>query len=106
MKPASYNVCFETLANKLRVDIIEALREKELSVSEIAKEVGAEQSRVSHALERLKKCGFVEFKQDGKKRVYSLEKKLGKELKEAKKRSDVLRAIVLQLGNCPVYRGT
>ena len=34
-----YNLCFETFANELRVQIIQALMKKSLSVKELAKEL-------------------------------------------------------------------
>lgn len=54
--------------------IIEALKLGEKSVGELCDEINEEQSKVSHNLKKLKKCNFLEVKQDGKKRVYSLNK--------------------------------
>lgn len=82
MKPASvpYHFCLEILGNSLRIDILKLLSKKALSVSEIAKEIGEEQSKVSHSLTALKKCSFVETKRTGKKIVYSLKESFLKKL--------------------------
>ena len=70
----NYHIFFSNLANPLKVDIISALEEKELSVGEISKNLGIEQSNLSHALADLRDCNLVTFKQKGKKRAYSLNK--------------------------------
>ena len=74
MKCPSYNVFFETISNKTRMKIIEALRLSEKSVNEICKAVNEEQSKVSHNLKKLIDCNFLDVKSDGKKRIYSLNK--------------------------------
>lgn len=75
MKNNSYFIFFGNLANPLRIDIISALKEKEMSVTKIADKLGVEQSKISHALARLKECNIVEVKSEGKQRIYSLNKK-------------------------------
>jgi DNA-binding transcriptional ArsR family regulator len=70
----SYNIFFGNLANSLKIGIILSLREKTKNVSEIVKELGVEQSKISHALQSLKCCNIVEVEQKGKERVYSLNK--------------------------------
>ena len=65
---------FETLGTKLKIDIIDALNEKQLSVNELAKALAQERSKVSHALLSLYECGFVDVKKEGKSRIYSLNK--------------------------------
>jgi DNA-binding transcriptional ArsR family regulator len=76
MKNSAYHVFFTNLANPLKIDIITALKEKEMgsSVSELTEELNVEQSKISHALALLKKCKIVNMKQEGKKRIYSLNK--------------------------------
>ncbi|MBU2634526.1 MAG: metalloregulator ArsR/SmtB family transcription factor [Nanoarchaeota archaeon] len=74
MKCKSYNLFFETISHKLRLKIVELLREKPLTVNEIAKKLNEEQSKISHNLKKLSDCHFVEFKKDGKNRIYSLNK--------------------------------
>ena len=71
----TYHYFFSNLSNPLRIDIILLLRKKEQSVTELAKELKGEQSKVSHALSALKKCNIVQSKQKGKQRIYSLNKK-------------------------------
>ena len=66
---------FGTLANQPRLDIIESLREKPLSVKHICKASGLHQSTASHNLRRLEECGFVTVKQNGRERIYSLNAK-------------------------------
>lgn len=74
MNDSTYNIFFTNLANPLKVKIILNLRNKEKNVSEISKELGVEQSKISHALASLKKCNIVKVNQKGKERVYSLNK--------------------------------
>jgi DNA-binding transcriptional ArsR family regulator len=69
-----YYLFFANLANPLKVEIISALKEKDMSVLELAKKLKVEQSKLSHALTMLKHCSIVNVKQQGKKRIYSLNK--------------------------------
>jgi ArsR family transcriptional regulator, lead/cadmium/zinc/bismuth-responsive transcriptional repressor len=71
---SKYYPFFQNLANPLKIEIITALKSKSLSVLELAKELDEEQSKISHALKSLKHCSIVEFKQEGKQRIYSLNK--------------------------------
>ncbi len=68
----AYEIFLETLANRRRIKIVEALMNGPKHVSEIVKRTKFEQSNVSHNLKRLEKCGFVKAKRNGKNRVYSL----------------------------------
>mgnify|MGYP006290593421 CR=1 FL=1 len=74
MKSYTYHYFFTKLANPLKIMIITSLKEKDKSVTELSKELEVEQSKISHALSNLKSCNIVNFNQDGKKRVYSLNK--------------------------------
>jgi DNA-binding transcriptional ArsR family regulator len=74
MKNNTYHVFFTNLANPLRVKIITSLKENEKNVTELSKELGVEQSKISHALRLLRHCNIVEVKQVGKQRRYSLNK--------------------------------
>jgi len=74
MKCHSYNTFFETIANKTRLSIVEALTKKPMSVTEICNELKQEQSKISHNLKILSDCHFIDSKKDGKKRIYSLNK--------------------------------
>lgn len=75
MSCSAYYVFFRNLANPLKMKIVEELRKCSLSVNEIMKKVGAEQSKVSHALANLKSCNIVTVRVEGKQRIYSLNKK-------------------------------
>ena len=63
---------FDVLSTRSRVEIIESLYRGEKSVSEICESVNAERTNVSHQLKLLRECGFVSVRQEGKKRLYSL----------------------------------
>ena len=74
MKCQSYNTFFETIGNKTRLNILEALQDKPMSVTEICNVLKEEQSKISHNLKCLTECHFIDVKQKGKKRIYSLNK--------------------------------
>jgi DNA-binding transcriptional ArsR family regulator len=61
-------------ASPLKFDIIMALRNGPLSVSEICKKVEEEQSAVSHNLVKLERCRILNVRREGKQRIYSLNK--------------------------------
>jgi DNA-binding transcriptional ArsR family regulator len=69
-----YYMFFGNLANPLKVDIITELKDKSLSVLELADKLKVEQSKLSHALASLRVCSIVDVKQRGKQRIYSLNK--------------------------------
>ena len=75
MKENTYHIFFSNLANSLRINIISELKEKNYTVNELSKKLKVEQSKLSHALARLKECNILEVKSSGKKRIYSLNKK-------------------------------
>lgn len=75
MESRTYFTFFSNLANPLRIRIISVLKEEEMPVNSIAKKLGAEQSKISHALARLKRCNIVKVRDKGKQRIYSLNKK-------------------------------
>jgi len=70
-----YYIFFGNLANPLKIGIITLLKEKDMSVSELVERLGTEQSKLSHALKSLRDCNIVLVKREGKKRIYSLNKK-------------------------------
>jgi len=72
MKNKSYNNFFMNFASGSKFDIIMALRDGPLSVSEISKKVVEEQSAVSHNLAKLSNCNILKVRQAGKQRIYSL----------------------------------
>ena len=71
----SYRLFLKALSNNTRFEIIKLLRKSPKHVSDICKELGFEQSRISHNLRCLIDCGFVNVKWSGKNRVYSLDAK-------------------------------
>ena len=71
----TYHIFFINLANPLKIGIIISLRGKSKNVTQISNELHVEQSKISHALQNLKKCNIVNADVKGKERVYSLNKK-------------------------------
>jgi DNA-binding transcriptional ArsR family regulator len=63
---------FETLATRLKLDILMILEDSPKCVKDIAKEVGEERSKVSHALRTLHHCSFVFSEKDGRKNIYRI----------------------------------
>ena len=76
----TYKIFFGTLNSKYRVEIINLLRKESKNVTEISKALNMNQTTVSHNLARLKKCGFVFVKNNGKERIYTLNSKTIKPL--------------------------
>jgi len=70
----TYEYFFKNLANKTKLEIILCLKDKALSVNEIVEKTKIEQSNLSHQLKSLVICKIVDVKQQGKKRIYSLNK--------------------------------
>jgi len=62
------------MANSTRLKIVELLMQKPLCVGEICEKLGEEQSKISHSLKCLTDCHFLDARQDGKKRIYTLNK--------------------------------
>ncbi len=71
----AYKIFFGTLVSESRLKIINLLRKEKKNVSQIMDELKMDQSAVSHDLARLKNCGFVSVKAEGKFRYYQLNKK-------------------------------
>jgi len=74
MNCISYEDFFGNFSNKTKLRIITGLRTKPLSVTELSALLGEEQSKISHSLAKLAKCNIISAKQQGKKRIYSLNK--------------------------------
>ncbi len=70
--------CLNVLGNELRVKIIELLKQKPLTVQEICEKLNREQSAVSHSLQQLRKCRFVDYRKKGKEREYYLQSNIFK----------------------------
>lgn len=75
MLKSPYKRFFHTLGNTTRLEIIQALRDKELNVNELITKLSYQQSTISHNLNRLAKCHFVHVKRQGQHRYYSLNRK-------------------------------
>ena len=63
---------FKVLANPARLAILESLRKKPRSVTELATNLKQEQSMISHNLAALERCRFVSSERKEKQRFYSL----------------------------------
>jgi len=72
---STYHLFFNNLANELKISVISNLKDRDMCVGELSKELKVEQSKLSHALSSLKNCNLVRAKREGKKMVYSLNKK-------------------------------
>ena len=73
MKEGTTEICFRfftNLANPTRLDALEQLMQKPMSVNELAESIGQEQSMVSHNLKPLLECNLITVKREGKKRIY------------------------------------
>ena len=70
----SYDSFFDNFSNKTRIKIIQSLLKGPKSVTKICKDINEEQSKVSHNLKKLTECHFLEVKQSGKQRIYSVNK--------------------------------
>lgn len=60
------------VADETRFKILMTLKDGERCVCEIFRELGKEQSLISHHLKSLKKCGIVKYRREGKKMMYRL----------------------------------
>ncbi len=74
MRCPAYNLFFETIAPEMRIRILFALKTKPMNVTELAEFLSEEQSKISHNLRKLMECKFLDVKQKGKQRIYSLNK--------------------------------
>lgn len=72
MDVAAYGKLFQALANETRIELIDALRDGDKSVSELVEATGREQNNVSYHLKCLTNCGFAEKEVNGNERIYSL----------------------------------
>lgn len=86
-----YHLCFETLANDLRLKIIENLKKEPMSVQALAMQVKAERSTVSHSLKVLKECSYVDSKKQGKEVIYFLKPRVLEELAEETQKASLFK---------------
>jgi DNA-binding transcriptional ArsR family regulator len=63
---------FQTLADPMRLRIVETLLEGEHAVNDLVDKVEIHQSGVSRHLRILHEAGFVQVRPEGQKRLYSL----------------------------------
>jgi DNA-binding transcriptional ArsR family regulator len=59
-------------ANKVRIQILECIKEEEKPVSQIVADLNVSQSSISQHLACLKGCGLIVGRQEGKYMYYSL----------------------------------
>jgi DNA-binding transcriptional ArsR family regulator len=72
LSPKGCAKLLKALAEEMRLQILQCLFRGEHSVSEIAKELGEEYSKVSHHLGILRNTGLVVDKKEGKFVVYQI----------------------------------
>ena len=66
------NILFKALNDQTRRDILELLREKDLTAGEIADHFNISKPSISHHLDLLKQAGMVEAAKQGQNIYYSL----------------------------------
>ncbi|MGN6619015.1 MAG: autorepressor SdpR family transcription factor [Ilyomonas sp.] len=66
------NILFKALNDQTRRDILELLREKDLTAGEIADQFNISKPSISHHLDLLKQAGLVEAVKQGQYIYYSL----------------------------------
>jgi len=69
---SAYDRFLRTLCNRTRLAIVQSLIDSPKNVTELTEDLGIHQTTVSHGLRRLLDCGFVFVEQNGKERVYSV----------------------------------
>jgi DNA-binding transcriptional ArsR family regulator len=65
---------FTNLSNPTRLAALEQLMTKPLSVGELAKTLGQEQSMISHNLKPLLECNIIAIRKEGKRHIYTANK--------------------------------
>lgn len=73
---------FDILAEPSRRQLIGALRDGERSVNELAEKIALSQPGVSKQLRVMFDAGFVNVRQDGQRRLYSLRPELFQEVND------------------------
>lgn len=72
MEYSDYREFFSTLGNLSRLAIVQLLRRRGATVTQIAESLGYEQSRVSHSLARLQRAGIVACRWEDKRKMFHL----------------------------------
>lgn len=75
-----YARLFQALASENRMELLACLSEGEKTVTELVEETGEMQSKVSYHLKCLTNCGFVTWKTDGNRRIYSTNNRITDDL--------------------------
>jgi ArsR family transcriptional regulator, arsenate/arsenite/antimonite-responsive transcriptional repressor len=70
--PSQISTYFRALADPLRIQIIELLRNQELCVCELCEKIDVSQSKLSFHLKNLKEANLVNSRQEGRWMYYSL----------------------------------
>jgi ArsR family transcriptional regulator, arsenate/arsenite/antimonite-responsive transcriptional repressor len=70
--PTKISTYFRALADPLRIQIIELLRNQELCVCELCEKIDASQSKLSFHLKNLKEANLLTSRQQGRWIYYSL----------------------------------
>ncbi|NOZ81164.1 MAG: winged helix-turn-helix transcriptional regulator [DPANN group archaeon] len=70
----AYDYFIGTLANRTRLKILNELLRGEKNVSQLTAALPVDQSTISNNLARLRSCGFVTVRPNGKERIYVLNK--------------------------------
>jgi len=74
------DIIFKTLSDKNRRRIIQLLKQKEMTVSELLTHFEITQASLSHHLDILKRAGIVKSERDGQFIIYSLNTPVFKEV--------------------------
>lgn len=74
MKCPSYELFFKNMSSKVRIKILNVLKDGPLNVTNICEKTKEEQSKISHNLKILLDCNIIEVQKMGKNRVYSVNK--------------------------------
>ncbi|MGH9476630.1 MAG: ArsR/SmtB family transcription factor [Terriglobales bacterium] len=72
MEHSEYRDFFATLSNVSRMSIVQLLRRRAATVTQIAESLAFEQSRVSHSLARLQRAGIVVCRWEQKRKMFHL----------------------------------
>lgn len=77
MEHSGHREFFSTLANTSRLAIVQLLRRRGATVTQISETLGFEQSRVSHSLARLQRAGIVSCRWEDKRKMFHLGEDVG-----------------------------
>lgn len=94
---------FSALSDETRLSILHALkRNHAMCVSDICKEIGKDQSLVSHHLTCLRNCGLVNAEKNGKFVVYSIKSSIISEILDLSE--DHVRKMLQKILSCEVVK--